>query len=579
MDDTTEYLLEPGRRFGAYEIVRPLGQGAFGAVYEALRLPLRKRTALKVLHQEHVRQAEVVERFTREAEIVAQLDHPHIVVVFDVGVEDGSPYLAMEFLEGESLASRLERERVLEPSNAVDLVLAVASALSAVHERGIVHRDLKPDNVFLAQRPAGGPTPKLLDFGVAKIAGSSNALTRTSAMVGTPFYMSPEQAEESKTVGPASDQWALGVMFYQCVTGELPFRGDSLLALLNAITSKPFARPAQLKPGLPPALDAAILRALNRDPAGRFPSVKAFGAALLASASPAVREHWSPFFLDSADAAAVARPSVSGAAADGSSAGFEPTLRPTTRSLIGFVPGRGSSRGTWAAGVAALLTASAAGVWLTVRPPSQRRSATSVPPTTVVRVPIEAATAPAVVDGTAAPAAAAEAPTPPVAPAAPATPSVRLVISSAAPHAFAVVRRERHPLPWEAELSRSTVPEIVEVRAHGRAGLRFMVPLDGDHRLDAALERGRGVDDATPAETAAALGMGVPEARAAAHAARPAGARGGPIEAAAPSPSPAPAPAAAPPSPPQASPAPTRARRPAGEPIYEGPSGTIPSEL
>jgi tRNA A-37 threonylcarbamoyl transferase component Bud32 len=290
--------LAPGAIFGGYEIVRRLGAGAFGEVYEALRLPLKKRTALKVLHPELARHAEVTARFRREAELVAQVEHPHIVGVFDVGAHEGRPYIAMEYLDGESLAKRLAREGTLPVATTVDLTLAVMSAVATVHARGIVHRDLKPDNLFLARLSTGETQPKLLDFGIAKVREAG--LTLTGAVMGTPLYMSPEQAQGSKGVDAASDQWALGVIVFECLTGRAPFAGDSLLELLVAITSGPIPRLCAADPSLPPALDAAVARALERRATARWPSVRAFGAALLPFASPGARARWAEFFAGEA---------------------------------------------------------------------------------------------------------------------------------------------------------------------------------------------------------------------------------------------------------------------------------------
>ncbi len=288
--------LLPGSNFGGYEVVRKLGRGAFGGVYEALRMPLRKRCALKVLHREYVNYPDVINRFLREAEIVAQVDHPHIVAVFDLGIHDGRPFLAMEFLDGESLADRLDREGVIPPAEAVDLLLAVMSAVATVHERGVVHRDLKPDNVFLARNPTGQTQPKLLDFGVAKVKREGRPLTMSRAMVGTPSYMAPEQAQEARDVGPAADQWSLAVILFEALTGQCPFEGRSLLEILNAVTSKPVPRLRTFSPALPQGLDDVLFRAMQRPPLSRWPSVQAFGEALRPYASVAGQANWAPFY-------------------------------------------------------------------------------------------------------------------------------------------------------------------------------------------------------------------------------------------------------------------------------------------
>ncbi|MBK6535985.1 MAG: serine/threonine protein kinase [Deltaproteobacteria bacterium] len=290
--------LAPGTLFGGYEVVRKLGTGAFGAVYEALRLPLRKRTALKVLHREFVRYPDVLKRFLSEAEIVAQMEHPHIVGVYDLGVHEGQPYIAMEFLDGETLADRLEREGVIPAAEAVDVMLAVMSAAASVHERAVVHRDLKPDNIFLARTATRSIQPKLLDFGVVKVREASGAMTMTRAMVGTPSYMSPEQAREARDVDAPSDQWSLAVILFECLTGKCPFRGDNLLDILNAITTGPIPRLREVSPTMPAGLEAVLSRAMQRDPAARWPSVRAFGEALRPFASVGGQALWEAFYTN-----------------------------------------------------------------------------------------------------------------------------------------------------------------------------------------------------------------------------------------------------------------------------------------
>ena len=289
-----------GTAFGTYQIVRVLGRGAFGVVYEALRQPLGKRVALKVLHRKFVTQHEALHRFLREAQMTAQIQHPHIVDTFDIGQFEGAPYLAMEFLEGEPLSRRLKRETRIPMEQAVDLMLPVLSAMYTVHERGVVHRDLKPENIFLVRVRGGGVNPKVLDFGIAKVSGAEGdaalSLTNTSALLGTPYYMSPEQARESKHIDPRSDQWTLGVILYECVIGRRPFAGNSLLELLNRIASAEYAPVRRLMPELPEGFETALATMLQRDPDARFADLRAAGLALLPFASAAARTDWSDEF-------------------------------------------------------------------------------------------------------------------------------------------------------------------------------------------------------------------------------------------------------------------------------------------
>lgn len=288
----------PGTVFGPYLIVRLLGTGAFGAVYEALRRPVGKRVAIKLLHPDMAQNPEMSARFVREAQAAAQLAHPHIVDVFDVGVEGGVPFMAMEYLEGETLTARLRREKALAVTTAVDLMLPIISAVGAVHAAGIIHRDLKPGNLMLAAPRPGVVHPKLLDFGIAKVQdhGDEDGLTRTRAVLGTPQYMSPEQVRESRNIDARSDQFSLGVILYECLAGRKLFDGDSVFEVLHQVVYAPIVPPARLRGDIPVGVDRAVMRALERDPAQRFPSVTDLGRALLPFASEVTRNTWSDEF-------------------------------------------------------------------------------------------------------------------------------------------------------------------------------------------------------------------------------------------------------------------------------------------
>ena len=204
--DESEFLA-PGTTFDRYEIVRVLGQGAMGAVYEAKHVDLQKRVALKTLHPELAKSPESRARFLREGQTASKLRHPNVVDISDVGINGRIPYLVMEYLEGNDLAALIERERVLSVDRTVTLLLPVLAAVSAAHHEGIVHRDLKPENIFLARSRHGHLQPKLLDFGISKVTATtaSPALTGTGALLGTPYYMSPEQAMGGKNVDARSD--------------------------------------------------------------------------------------------------------------------------------------------------------------------------------------------------------------------------------------------------------------------------------------------------------------------------------------------------------------------------------------
>jgi serine/threonine protein kinase len=278
-------------RFGDYEVVRELGCGAFGTVYEAVRHPLRKRVALKVLNPEMLATPEANTRFLREAETAAQLHHPHIVDVYDLGTVGAVPFLAMELLVGETLEDRIEREGRLAVDTTVDLLLPVLSAVAAMHEAGYIHRDLKPANVFVTQGPHGDH-PKLLDFGIVKVRDHDIALTRTASLLGTPSYMAPEQVREAKDIDARADVWSLGVMLYVCVTGVVPFAGSSMFETFEQIMHGPLVPPGKRVGGVPGGFDAVVLRALKRESSARTATARELGRALLPYASPEVQRQW-----------------------------------------------------------------------------------------------------------------------------------------------------------------------------------------------------------------------------------------------------------------------------------------------
>jgi serine/threonine protein kinase len=289
-------LHPPGTIIGRYRLVRTLGEGGMGSVYEAVHVDLGKRVAMKILRPEVARVADSRARFLREGRTAASIHHAHVVEVFDVGQEGGSLYLVMEYLEGENLYEHLHRLGVLPVAACVDLLLPVCAALAVTHEQDIVHRDVKPENVFLARTRHGALQSKLLDFGISKVPLPGGArLTVTSTLLGTPHYMSPEQAQ-GLAVDARSDQYAFGVMLYECSTGKRPYEGEDLYPLLHAIVRGDAEPPRAVRPELSPAFEAVVQRAMALDPRDRFASMHALGAALLPFASAATQEVWRPVF-------------------------------------------------------------------------------------------------------------------------------------------------------------------------------------------------------------------------------------------------------------------------------------------
>jgi eukaryotic-like serine/threonine-protein kinase len=248
-----------------YDVVRPLGSGGMGEVYLARDRVLGRDVALKVLRKQYAGDDEFAERFKREAMSAASLSHPNIVQVYDRGVtEEGSSYIAMEYVPGGTLKERISREGPLEAADAAGLGAQVAEALGAAHDRGMVHRDIKPQNVLLAAR--GGA--KVADFGIAR-AGTSATISRTGSVMGTAGYMSPEQAL-GKPATPKSDLYSLGVVLYEALTGELPYTADNPIAVSMKHVNEPLRPPVQLNPRIPRGMNALVTKLLAKDPEDRY---------------------------------------------------------------------------------------------------------------------------------------------------------------------------------------------------------------------------------------------------------------------------------------------------------------------
>jgi serine/threonine protein kinase len=304
-----ETTLRDGTRLGKYQIVRLLGQGGMGAVYEAFHTEIGKRVAIKTLAPAVAAIPGARQRFLREAQLTSRLRHPHIVDLNDMGSEGRIAYLVMELLAGEDLANRLERAGVFSPRELVDLMLPVCSALVTAHEAGIVHRDLKPQNIFLASGHHG-VVPKVLDFGISKSSDTdaASSLTSTGSVIGTPHYLAPEQIKDARTASAASDQYALGVILYKCLTGENPFEGESIFAVLQAIVTQTPVPLRERRADLPEGFARIVERAMNPLPWERFGSVRELGRVLLPYASPKARAIWEESFTRTSDAPAVAEP-------------------------------------------------------------------------------------------------------------------------------------------------------------------------------------------------------------------------------------------------------------------------------
>jgi serine/threonine-protein kinase len=249
-----------------YRLERMLGEGGMGAVYEAAHLRLERRFAIKVLIPEVARNQAALKRFEREARVTSSLGHPHIVEVIDFNTsEDGHPYLVMERLEGESLAERLTRRVRLELPEVSSILRQATSALQAAHERQIIHRDLKPENIFLCRRGALDDYVKLLDFGLSKVLGAQSELTQVGSLLGSPSYMSPEQAEErADQVDARSDLYSLATVAFEMLTGEVPFSAQTIPSLLYKIAHEPPPSLLSARPDLSQELDDVLQIALRK---------------------------------------------------------------------------------------------------------------------------------------------------------------------------------------------------------------------------------------------------------------------------------------------------------------------------
>jgi serine/threonine-protein kinase len=278
---------------GKYRVERTLGRGGMGFVVAARHVQLGELVALKFLLPEMAREPEIVERFAREARAAARIKSEHVARVSDVGTLDGgAPYMVMEYLDGSDLGQLLPKRGPLPVEEVLDYVTQVCEALAVAHTLGIVHRDLKPSNLMLVERSDGSSCIKVLDFGISKIVEGGDealAMTKTSVVMGSPMYMSPEQMISARDVDARADIWSLGAILYELLTGVPPFVAESLAGLVIKVSNTKERPLGELRPGVPPELGAVVSRCLSKNREDRFANVGELGEALLPFAPPHAR--------------------------------------------------------------------------------------------------------------------------------------------------------------------------------------------------------------------------------------------------------------------------------------------------
>ncbi len=428
-----------------YRIDRLIGRGGMGAVFQATNLTIGKRVALKFLDRDATRDRDAFERFQREARAASVVESAHIVQLFDSGTaEDGRPFLVMELLAGEDLRSRLKREQKLPVELAVGVLKQILRALVRAHAAGIVHRDLKPDNVFLCERDDGALFVKIVDFGISKLTAAStvDTLTRRGTVLGTAYYMSPEQAQAFSDVDGRTDLFSAGAILFESLSGRPPHTGPTYESVLVAICTKDAPDLRELEPAVPEELAQIVARALSREREQRFQRAEEFLAALTTLM---------PTPLDQIDSSARPRTSLEAVAPDA------PALSSTSRTQIGLQRAR-----SWVAGGAAVLL----GFALTAFWMGQRRAPAAVSNETVRTAAAAVAPARAL-----SPAAKTREPSPaPTASALPVAAESTKAAASAAPSSSATTpgpRKPKRPAPSPHERPRPSVAPGLELSTQG----------------------------------------------------------------------------------------------------------------
>lgn len=263
-------ILNPGDRIADYEIVSQIGSGGMATVYQAYHERLDRHVAIKIMHESFARDETFLERFQREARIVARLEHPHIVPIYDYAEFDKQPYFVMKYIEGGTLKRRLIK-RGITLDEITGMMTMLADALTYAHEKGVLHRDIKPSNMLIDERDL----PYISDFGLARIAQVGDSTISHDLMLGTPWYISPEQAKGERDLTPATDVYSFGIILYELLLGRTPFSGDTPYAIVHEHIYTPPTPPSHINPELGAALDAVLLKALAKSPRQRYQTATA----------------------------------------------------------------------------------------------------------------------------------------------------------------------------------------------------------------------------------------------------------------------------------------------------------------
>ncbi|MEM1414556.1 MAG: protein kinase [Myxococcota bacterium] len=515
-----------------YRIVRKLGEGGMGAVYEGEHMLIKRRVAIKALHAQFAMNAEIVKRFHNEALAATAIGHENIIEVTDMGrFDDGSVFMVLEYLDGRDWADDIESGGPQPVGRVVRILLQVCDALAAAHAKGIIHRDLKPENIFLIRRSGNPDFAKVLDFGISKMkdaAAPGSSMTRTGTTLGTPYYMAPEQAQGKRSIDHRADIYSLGVILFQALTGQYPFDDDSYPMLVLKICTEPPPDPLEFRPDLPHGLVGIITRLLQKDPAARFQDCASLRAAL----EPYAHLDQAPVAAASAMSTANRPPSalasdpnfVGGATMAATPVG--PTPPAVTGPVTGGAPPVAQAM---AAPLGAQPTGPVMAPGVVPQPATEPQSPEAVTPSSGVRpsstpsggaskTPLFLGLAVLLVGGGVAiatmgggpepapePVPTVATPAPSDAPPAAAPPTeaasfVRITIRATPSDAELFLDGDRVANPFEAELPAQEEPRRLEARAEGHTTVLQDLVMKYSQNITIELERGEGTDDQRHAE-------------------------------------------------------------------------------